>query len=546
MMKHKFLLFIGLFLFAINALSAQTYAVYFTDKSGTPYTLGRPSDFLSQRSLDRRARLGIGLTEEDLPVTPSYIEQVAEKGGTILWSSKWLNCVLARVPNDNVLNEIRSLNCVRKVEYIYPQAGKALPAASPQKPIKNHTEAAYAYNDAALLYGKAAGQIQQINGIAVHERGYQGRGVLVAVLDAGFANVNSVSAFRHLFDEDRIVLARDIVQPGNDIYHEDINSHGTSVLSCMAAYLPNNMVGTAPKASYCLIRTEDARSEYPIEEYNWVVGAELADSIGADILNSSLSYSTFSDPSLDHTYSEMDGKTAVSSIGAQKLLERGVFICVSAGNSGNDSSWPWIGAPADVSDALTVGAVDDNGYSVSFSSIGPNAAHAQKPNVVTRGANATIINKDGTIATTGSGTSYASPIACGMVACLIQACPEIGPASLKSLIEASSSKYTSPTNKMGYGIPNFDNVFQQLPICRPILKTRLDVYPNPTARLIHTRSDVLLTKAVVYDITGRPVLEKALGNFYAKIDMFALNSGLYILHLYNDKGTIHSLKVIKR
>lgn len=539
-------IFIATFLFLtfFTTANAQKYAVHLTDKNSSPYSLNAPLEFLSQRALDRRAKFGIELTETDLPVNPDYIKQIKNLGASVLFPSRWLNCVLVDVSDHSVVEAIEALDFVEKTVYVAPSKKMA----SENQKFREEEDLeppAVTKMIRSGFYGDAYEQIDQLNGVALHERGFQGEGMMIAVLDAGFANVNTLTAFRHLFDEDRLLLAVDIVEPGNNIYDANINSHGTRVLSCMAAYWPDRMVGTAPRASYCLIRTEDGRTEYLIEEYNWVIGAEMADSIGADLLNSSLSYTTFNDPLMNHTYQEMDGKTTIAAIGAQCLIDRGVFAVISAGNSGNSSTWPWIGTPADVDDAMTVGAVDSYGRKAGLSSIGPNAAGEQKPNVMARGENATVVNNDGTIIK-GSGTSFSSPILCGMAACLLQACPEKNPRALKELIERNSSLYGKPTHTMGFGIPDFDKAFETMPICCPALRESLIVHPNPTSDQLFIRAEFFITKAACYDLTGRFVFEETVNGYYKNLDLSKISAGVYLLRLHGDDGKKKVVKVVKR
>ena len=537
-MKKPFTLLFFIVLFGLSSVSfAQKYAIHFKDKTDSPYSIDDPLAFLSQKSLERRHKFDIRLSDDDLPVNPAYIKQVEDKGATILFPSKWLNCVLIQC-DAAMINSIKELDCVDSVVLVYP----SFPASSlPHPPLREDLEGLKKY---APFYGNASDQIEQINGIKVHEKGYEGEGVLIAILDAGFRNTNTINAFAHLYESGRLLMTKDFIEPGGDIYCSDISSHGTSVLSCMAAYLPNQMVGTAPKASYCLFRTEDDPTEYLIEEYTWVIGAEAADSIGADLINSSLGYTRYDDPTMSHTYSDMDGKTTIASVGARRAVERGVFVCTSAGNDGNNASWRWIGTPADVTEALTVGAVQQNGVYSSFSSIGPNAAGEQKPNVMARGSSAAIVNAEGQV-TTGSGTSFASPITCGMVACLLQAAPFTPPEKLKKTIEASSSLYATPSYQMGYGIPDFYKVLESLPVIEHSKCNNIFLYPNPGSDMLTVKSKYHLKKALLYDISGRFVTEQSLFPYSYKIATQGLASGMYVIYFYDDNEMVGCAKFIK-
>ncbi|MCL2040843.1 MAG: S8 family serine peptidase [Bacteroidales bacterium] len=544
-----------LLLLLSQAAIAQKYAVHFKDKDRTPYQLDAPSQFLSERALERRYKFEILLSDDDLPVNPAYIQQVADKGATILFPSKWLNCVLVDCDDDAAIDDIKTLGCVERVVLVAHPRGREGNTDNTDdtdfhrckytyQQYENQCESVSSVSSAFQFYGNASDQIEQLNGIALHNKGYDGEGVLIAVLDGGFCNVNTIDAFAHLYESGRLLMAKDFIEPGGDIYRSGITEHGTSVLSCMAAYLPNRMVGTAPKASYCLFRTENTLSEYLIEEYTWVIGAETADSIGADLINSSLVYTKYDDPTMSHTYSDMDGRTTIAAIGARKAVERGIFVCTSAGNEGDNVAWRWIGTPADVAEALTVGAVQQNGQYASFSSIGPNAAGEQKPNVMARGADATIINAQGAIIS-GSGTSYSSPIVCGMVACLLQASPFTPPEKLKTLIESSANLYANPSYQMGYGIPDFNKTLKSLPVPGHSKCNNILVYPNPASGLLTVKSQYHLEKALLYDFSGRLVAEQLLEKYHYTIATQELRAGMYVIHFYDDEGMVGCAKFVK-
>jgi subtilisin family serine protease len=232
------------------------------------------------------------------------------------------------------------------------------------------------------------------------------------------------------------------------------------VLSTMGAKKSRKIFGAAPDADYILLRTEDVFSENLIEEYMWVCAAEFADSSGADIINSSLGYTTFDDSLQNHTYEDMDGETTPISIGAGIACNKGIIVVSSAGNSGS-SSWRFIGAPADNFDVLSVGAVDENEEITSFSSYGPNSDGALKPNVVAQGKNTVIISSSDTVRT-GSGTSFSSPITAGMVACLWGAQPTQTPAAVKDAIYKSADRYLNPDDQFGYGVADYFSAYQKL------------------------------------------------------------------------------------
>ena len=458
MKKQLIILLVLLMTFISSDLLANKYAVHFKDKTGTPYSINNPGAFLSERSLQRRARLNVSTTIQDLPVNPAYVQLVANAGAQVMFTSRWLNCVLVSCSQAQA-NQIAQLSCVSKVVYVAPGSYKneksrfsnKLESEDNFKPVVNGTKEDY-------QYGSGYNQINQINGIPVHQQGYTGSGILVAILDAGFDNANNIGAFSRLYNEGRIVLTRDFVIPGGNVYASNTSSHGTNVLSCMGSYLPGQFIGTAPDASFALIRTENDGSEYLIECYNWTIGAELADSLGADEISTSLGYNEFDDASMNYTHADMDGETAISSIGALVATEKGIFVTASAGNS-NGESFPWVGTPADVVNVCTVGAINSNGTIASFSSIGPNGAGDPKPNVLALGVNATVISTSGNVSS-ASGTSFSCPITAGMIACLLQANPNITPDVLLNIIDQTGNRYPDHDDAYGYGIPNYATALQ--------------------------------------------------------------------------------------
>ncbi len=302
-------------------------------------------------------------------------------------------------------------------------------------------------------YGQAFNQINMLNGIPLHDLGYDGAGMTIAVLDAGFLNANVLSAFDSLWLNNQIIGYKDFVSPlAPDIFGS--HTHGTSVLSTMGANLPAEMVGTAPKADYWLLRSEDDATEYLIEELNWASAAEYADSVGVDVINSSLVYNTFDDPAQDHTYAYMDGNTTPITIAADLAASKGILVVNSAGNSGS-SSWHYIGAPADGDSVFSIGAVNSSGVYASFSSTGPTYDGRIKPNVVAQGQGSTIISAYSGNVISGNGTSFSSPITAGMVASLWQAHPDKKNTEIMEAIQQSATQALNPDSLLGFGIPDY-------------------------------------------------------------------------------------------
>lgn len=521
-----------------SQLTSQTvtkYWVRLTDKNGSPYSLSNPSAFLTQRALNRRAAQNIAVNSSDIPVNPSYISQIQATGASVIRTSRWLNAVVIDAPSASTLNAVNSLSFVQSTTpvAIFRRTADPVEDTKPTAALSAKTANTNSYN-----YGGSFNQIDMLNGVCMHDQGYNGTGMQIAVLDAGFLNANTLSTFDSLFINHQILGTRDFVV-GDTMVFEDFN-HGSSVLSCMGGYTPGQLVGTAPKAKYWLLRTEDANSELIIEEDNWVRGAEFADSVGADLINSSLGYSTFDIASQNHTYNDLTGRVSVASIAATMAARKGMIVCNSAGNDGG-STWQFIGVPADADSILTVGAVDGLGNYASFSSTGPTADGRIKPDVTAKGSGTTVVSAFSGNIITSSGTSFSSPVLCGMVSCLWQANPTKTNFEIMTAVKQSASQFQSPDNLMGYGIPNFcqaDSILKGLLKVQQYSKDDVILLsPNPfTDELsfawVPTSSQDLTYE--IFDVSGRLLISgkhsikqnKALQVHIKDLD--ALAKGMYI------------------
>jgi serine protease AprX len=553
----KKLLLAVLILAAANEMQAQTrYWIQFTDKGNSPYTLANPSAYLSPRAINRRTAQGLAIDSLDLPVTPSYIDSVLATGVTVRARSKWLNGVVIITSDTNAVNQIEAL------PFVQGSVNVALRTASPDVNDKFAEESISTQLPSAqrnlnvsstmLSYGSSLNQIDMIGGVCLHNSGYKGAGMVIAVIDAGFNNADNMTAFDTLRAYNRILGTWDFVE-GNASVYED-NTHGTFVLSCMGANLPGDLVGTAPEASYWLLRSEDAPTEYIVEEYFWASAAEYADSVGADLINSSLGYTRFDDPAQDHTYADMNGNTAPSTRAADFAASRGMIVVNSAGNSGSNS-WFYIGAPADADSILAVGAVDPSGNYASFSSRGPSSDGDIKPDVAAQGQN-TVVAGTGGGTFTANGTSFASPVLCGLVACLWQAHPTMSNVQLMDVIKQSADQYSAPDSYLGYGKPDFCAANLAL-IESPTLLTGADQLvmsgPNPFTSVMsfsfYSVTDQWL-QITVTDATGRIVEDRQLFASGGSMNMFNLEAsaevaeGVYILQVRSAQGVFEQ-KLVK-
>ncbi len=428
----------------------QMYRLYLKDKDldHTPFSVKRPSEFLSQRSIDRRKRQGIPVDLTDLPVAPAYEKQVAEAGIEIVGKSKWNNTLLIRIHKDKELRKLEGLEFITKRKKVF-QA----PDSVSQRMRSNVRNGLNEWSQGDEFYGAADAQLKSLNGKKLHENGYRGKGMMIAVFDGGFMNADKIPALHKI----KLAGVKDFVVPESKSVFGEME-HGTMVLSTMAANAPDFYVGVAPEAQYLLIRCEDERTESLAEEDYWASAAEYADSCGVDVINSSLGYHGFDDSSMDHHYYEQDGNTALISRTASMCADKGIVCVNSAGNDGM-GSWKKINFPADAKDILTVGSINEHGMNAAFSAVGPTADGRIKPDVMAFGSPTCVITGRGSIIN-DNGTSFSSPLVAGMVACLWQALPGKTAKQIIKLVKLAGDNQQHPDNVFGYGVPDFWKAYQ--------------------------------------------------------------------------------------
>lgn len=446
--------FIGLsILMLASALAAPAentsyrYRVQLKDKSQTTYSLDRPQEFLSARSIERRNRQGLKIDSTDLPVCAAYIRQLESQGGKFISASKWNNTVLMQTNSEQTAQRFLINPFVESVRKVWTS-----PDSVPPRPADRKKEVDNKWNEQEDIYGVAADQIRMHRGDSIHKAGFRGKGIEIAVIDAGFYNVDAMKIFRHA----HILGTKDFVNPQSDIYAE--HNHGMKVFSCLAADAPHVMTGTAPEAGFWLLRSEDNDSEQLAEEDNWAAAVEFADSVGADIVNTSLGYFSFNDATDNYTYRELDGHTSLMSASASMAAKKGMLVVCSAGNSGA-STWKKITPPADAENILTVGAIDAMGLNAPFSSVGNTTDGRVKPDVMAIGMHTAVVGTNGGTAY-ANGTSFAAPVFCGLAACLWQACPWLDVFELIDIIHKASDRYAYPDNIYGYGVTDIWKAFQ--------------------------------------------------------------------------------------
>ena len=547
-MKKLALLLLAFFAcaFAQAQIATNIYWVQFSDKNDSPYSIDAPEAYLSQRALDRRARLGIAIDEYDIPVNPQYLEAVAGCGAELLNPSKWLNGVSVYTTSPSVIDAINDLPFVVTVRNC-PE----FPDAQPTKQLLLDKEMTPLGNDNRVrgYYGGGYTQITQLNGQVLHENGYQGEGMVVAVLDAGFQGADIHPCFDNMREEGRLLGVRDFVYGSTTVYSQ--STHGTSCLSTMAAYVPQTFVGSAPKASYYLLHTEDADHENIVEEYNWVSGAEYADSLGVDVCSTSLGYIDFDMPEWDHPFEHYDGHTAPMTIGVEIAASRGMICLNSAGNEGDGTCT--LGIPADAEHILTIGAVDENGNRASFSSVGPTYDGRIKPDVMSMGQGTYVANGNpgGWYGDyyNGSGTSFSCPLMAGAVTCLRQAYPDLSVQEFCDAIRQVGNRADHPDSYYGYGIPDFAAALSLLHVEDTFVQQPeiIMAYPNPANGEVHVvLKEGFQAELVIFDVMGRQLKSyhfNGLNHTTLESYLNTLDAGVYFIQANSEVG-FQTLKLI--
>jgi len=556
----RFLLLIFILLFSQTVSAQNRIAVLLNDKGGTPYTLSNPSAYLSQQAIARRTQASIAIDSTDLPVNPAYINAIKNTGAVVLNTSKWLNEVTVDVSSaPNALAAINGLPFVKQTKVVGRPSTNGhhvnkYSFVMQNLSYKQHQLQKVASTSSFYNYGYAQNQIKMIDGDKLHDMGYRGNGKIIAMLDAGFFNVDVMTAFDSLRAHNRIIDTYDFVDHQTNVY--DDHSHGAMCFSIIGANDPGNLIGTAPEASFYLFRSEDAFTENPIEEYNWATAAEAADSVGADIISSSLGYFTFDDSTLSHTYADLDGRTTPIAIAATMASRKGMIVVNSAGNEGNNP-WHYIISPGDADSIITVGAVDSVEQYAFFSSTGPAADGRVKPTVSAQGMGTYVSSPCDNSVFSGNGTSFSCPVIAGMVACLWQSVPSATNMQIIEAVKQSASQYLNPDSLLGYGIPNFDSArMMLLSVNNPNFGKGdfiENIYPNPFSNTVNINFYADSNRkysAEIFDITGK-LLAKKTGIFNPYIiNSFQLSTptfakGVYTIRIITDKG-VYKRKLIKQ
>jgi hypothetical protein len=460
-------------------VAPDRYRIEFTDKAHNMYVIDRPNCFLSERALQRRNKQGVKITQADLPVSRHYTDSLSKMGIEVLNTSRWFNSAVVHCTAADI-ERLQNTDFIKHVTAVQRETARDTTTTAEHhigeflfSSIRNSDEKfKVSYAASPEYYGYAAVQTGMMNGQILHNNGFRGKGMLIAVLDGGFYRIEELSGFEALLKEGRVLSAKNFTAGSSS------SSHGSNVLSIIASNLPGKMVGAAPDAGYILLHSEETEREYVVEEDNWIAAVEYADSTGADIITSSLGYSVFDDKSQNHTYRDMDGRTRASHAAAMAAA-RGMIVCISAGNEGG-KPWKYISIPADADSIVAIGAVDRQRQYASFSSTGPTADGRIKPDLMAMGKGTAYQNSRGQIET-GNGTSYSAPLLAGLIACAWQAYPDKGNMEIIEMVKQSADCYEHPDTLYGYGIPDFSKMLppgSRPPIPHEAYKT--SVFSDPS------------------------------------------------------------------
>jgi hypothetical protein len=541
MKKYILILILSALGYSLQAATNYFFYLQLSDKHNSPYSLDHPEAYLSSRALARRASFNIVCDSSDLPVNPSYLQQIAALGFNIHSQSKWLNGVTVKLSDSSAISQVSSLAFVESTQYTGKMEGSNSILSKTKK-----------LSSEDFIYGPAAAQINQLNGTALHNNGYTGRGIYVGVIDAGFNKADVNAGFDSLRLQERLLGTKDFAEPGSDVY--TLDSHGANVLSIMAGNIANQYLGTAPKASYWLIRTEYAPAEYMMEVDFWVAGIEFADSVGIDIVNSSLGYTVFDDPTMNFTYDDMNGKVSRASIAANIATQKGIVVCNSAGNDGN-KTWKYIGSPADAESVFAIGASTNSGEPSYFTSYGPSSDLRVKPEISAIGTATSYVSTTGSTVT-GNGTSYSSPVLTGLLACYLQYCKststQLSIETIRQSVIESSSLYLSPTDQLGYGFPDFQTAMSNYVRYSGLGNTLLDedvfiqTFANHRIK-IHLPSSSFNQNMVINitDLTGKLIFAEDFATSYAEISTLVFPKGVYLVSVVSNQNRITKKLVVR-
>lgn len=526
----KLLFFCFIATYSFSFAQSELVFVRFRDKPNKAAFYANPLSELSQKAINRRLALGIALNDEDAPIEPTYLQSLQNLGFSVADKSKWLNGIAITI-NQAEANIIKAQPYVLSIESFAKNSSLTL-----RNQTINRSQKFEKTNQINTIfnYGNGTDQIDQINLRPLHLAGYTGSGITIAIIDTGFPTVDTGSSFSRLRINNAIKGGYDFVTKTNDIYNTNLNNHGTIVLGAIGGYIQDTFVGSAPDANFYLYRSENANVEIPEEEIYWIEAAEEADRQGVDIITSSLGYNTFDDPRYNYTYANLNGTTSFIARGAQIATEKGIFVLSAIGNSGAQP-WHYLLTPADNAKVFSIGAVNNSGNSSAFSSFGPNSVGVVKPDASARGTSATTVENNSMV--TISGTSIATPIAAGGVACFMQAFPTMNRDTMRNKLRETSSLYPSHTDQMGFGILNFGNIYNTTLNTSDIVKKhKLSIFPNPVKTILNIATESNIEIVEIYDNLGR-LISKYENKKSIQVEHFS--KGTYYLKIKTPEKTYY-------
>jgi subtilisin family serine protease len=567
MRKITFVIVFIVFLSQNSSAQFTRYVVKLKDKAGTPYSVDDPAKFLSARAISRRSKQHIPIDETDLPVSPQYIDSIRLSGSVaILDQSKWLNQVCIATTDSTAIDKINHFPFVIKTQPLKRKINPQLISRGKREESVTRNKFNEQINDITLplspknvfgnyySYGNAFDQVHIHNGEYLHNKGFRGEGMLIAILDAGFYHYQSLPAFDSVNLRRQVIETYDFVN--NEVNVNEDHYHGMMCFSIIAGNIPGQLVGTCPNANFLLYRSEDVDSESPVEEQYWAAAAERADSAGADVITTSLGYNTFDNPVFDYSYSDMNGHTTLIAREATMAARKGMIVLAAAGNEGNDT-WHFITTPADADSIISVGAVNSLGEPAAFSSYGPSSDGRVEPVAASVGEGTFVSSTTGPIIA-GNGTSFATPNLAGLVTCLWQAFPEFTNMEIINAVKKSSSIYNNPDDRIGYGIPDFQKAYddlyhQRIVRAEMILGNQnIKIYPNPfkdnftvIIKPMHTSPG----NFKIYDVSGKlyfikqVALQAGVTQIINFTGMPAFQKGMYILR-FSDGISKESFKLM--
>ncbi len=544
MERIKYFILFFLVLVLGTSQAQNKYAIHYKFKPQEAFSLDRPEEFLTEKAVERREKYQIPLDSMDLPVSEKYINTIQGLTNRMFYHISWLNASVVEATEDQ-MGEITALDFVDKVILAAPSSNSGSRLFSKdfnlKLNLKNKRISSNVYDFQNGLLGIPE----------MHEAGFKGEGITIAVFDAGFPDVDIIPGFEHIFANNRVIGGKDFVDVSRKEFFTK-NQHGTNVLSLIAALEPGKLVSGAPNSNFIFCITEDIASEYRIEEYNWVKAATFSDSLGVDIINSSLGYWDFDDPKMDYTKEDLDGKTAVISIGADIAAKKGILVVTSAGNYGGAGASS-ITAPADVNGILSIGATNTSLERSGFSSQGPTSDGRIKPDLSTLGERVYLYTRPNVSVTTSQGTSFSAPQIAALAAGLWQAKPELNKDELIELLKSSATQAEEPDNLLGYGIPNFSRAYfgEVLSIENNESDIHWKLFPNPLEGNI-LQFEYGNEQQVIFSLINssgiliqEQVIERqSLSNPFM-IEIPAINPGVYLIQVRSG-NQLKQTKLIKK